>query len=94
MKELEKQMMKAMNGGDPVKIVKKITLPNGKVIHNTHVCDCNPEGVSTEIQRKNIKHAVTEIQKLIIEKEGGSDRFRPGGLQTTSSLPISVPIVI
>ena len=73
MKELEQQMMKAMNGGDPVKIVKKITLPNGKIIHNTNVCDCNPEGVSTEIQRKNIKHAVTEIQKLLIEKSGGGN---------------------
>ena len=32
MTELEKQMMKAMNGGDLVKIIKKITLPNDDII--------------------------------------------------------------
>lgn len=73
MLELEKQMLKSMNGGDPVKIVKKITLPDGEVIEAEHVCDCNPDGVTDEVQRKHIKHAVTEIQKLLIEKNGSGD---------------------
>ena len=70
MLELERRMMKAMNGGDPIKIVKSIKLPNGETITNEHVCECNPLGVSPELQRKHIKHAVTALQKLLMEKEG------------------------
>ena len=43
------------------------------IIDSTNVCDCNPNGVSPEVQRKHIKHAVTEIQKLLVEKTGGGD---------------------
>lgn len=73
MGDLETHMLKSMNGGPPVKITKKVNLVNGEEGTIDHVCDCNPNGVPPEIQMKHIRHAVTEIQKLLIEKEGKGD---------------------
>lgn len=72
MKEVEKQMLKAMNGGPDVIIEKKNSI--GEL--QSHTCDCNPKGVYPELHRKFIKHAITEIQKFYLEKEGnGADIF-------------------
>ena len=73
MSELELHMGKAMIGDPIIKITKKMKLASGDFKEVDHYCECNPDGVSADIQMKHVRHAITEIQKLLLEKEGSGD---------------------